>query len=178
MLCIKFWEVKWNPPAYTYILIPWVLLVWQDRVDCYAIGPSRRRVITCHSREIGNILLLLLHYYHMEYIWQIIRDQTEWYFGSGLSWAFERGSDYTCSACVDWGPPVAMDGSQVTDLLSWAHTCLWEREGSLRSCCGFWLFSDRLIEGGEMWRSKHHAETESQVWGLGVQGWTGTWTPR
>ena len=29
-----------------------------------------------------------------------------------------------------------------------------------------------------MWRSKHHTETRSQVWGLGVQVWTGTWTPR
>ena len=27
--------------------------------------------------------------------------------------------------------------------------CLWEREGSLLSCCGFWLFSDRLIGGGD-----------------------------
>ena len=30
----------------------------------------------------------------------------------------------------------------------------------------------------ERWRSKHYAETESQVWGLGVQVWTGTSTPR
>ena len=27
------------------------------------------------------------------------------------------------------------------------------------------------------WRSKHHIETRSQVWGLGVQVWIGTWTP-
>ena len=34
---------------------------------------------------------------------------------------------------------------------------------------GFGSFSDRVIEGGERWRSKHHAETGSQVQGLGVQ---------
>ena len=29
---------------------------------------GRSRVIACHSRGIGNILLLLLYYYHLEYI--------------------------------------------------------------------------------------------------------------
>ena len=33
---------------------------------------GRSRVIACHSREIGNILLLLL--YHMEYNWRPGRD--------------------------------------------------------------------------------------------------------
>ena len=28
------------------------------------------------------------------------------------------------------------------------------------------------------WRSKHHTESGTHVWGLGVQVWTGTWTPR
>ena len=54
-----------------------VLLVCQDRVDCYAIGSGISRVITCHSREIGKILLLLLYYYHIEYIWMIIGDRVE-----------------------------------------------------------------------------------------------------
>jgi hypothetical protein len=31
----------------------------------------------------------------------------------------ERGSGCICPACVDWGPSIAVDGSQVTDLLSW-----------------------------------------------------------
>ena len=39
---------------------------------------------------------------------------------------------------------------------------------------GFQLFLDRLIGGGERWRSKHHTETRSQVWGLRVQVWMGT----
>jgi hypothetical protein len=43
---------------------------------------------------------------------------------------------------------------------------------------GFYLFPNRLIGGGERWRSKHHSEARSQVWGLRVQVWTGTWTPR
>ena len=41
---------------------------------------------------------------------------------------------------------------------------------------GFGSFWTRLIGGGERWRSKHHTETESQVWGLGVQVLMGTWT--
>jgi 3-polyprenyl-4-hydroxybenzoate decarboxylase len=40
-----------------------------------------------------------------------------------------------------------MDLGQVTDLLSRAHTCLWEREGLLLSCHRLRLFSDRLIGG-------------------------------
>ena len=79
----------------------------------------------------------------------IIGDRTEWYFGSRLGLAFERGSDCTSSACVDWGPSVVVDGSQVTNLLSWAHTCLWERKGLLLSCRRFLLFLDRLIGGGD-----------------------------
>ena len=115
---------------------------------------GRSWVITCHSWEIGKILLLLLsYYYHIEYIYiyirMIIGDRAEWYFGSELGQAFERGSDCTCSACVDWGPSVAVNGSQVTDLLSWAHTYLWEREGLLRSCHGFLLFLNWLIGGGD-----------------------------
>jgi hypothetical protein len=68
-----------------------------------------------------------------------------------------------------------IDSGQVTDLLSRAHTCLWEREGLLLSCHGLRLFLDRLIGGGDRWRSKHHFEAGPQVWGLGVQVWTGTW---
>jgi hypothetical protein len=70
-----------------------------------------------------------------------------------------------------------MDPSQVTDLLSRAHTCLWEREGLLLSYHGLRLFPDWLIGGGDRWRSKHHIETGPQVWELGVQVWTGTWNP-
>jgi polyferredoxin len=33
----------------------------------------------------------------------------------------------------------------------------------------FWLFSDRLIGGGDRWRSKHYIEARPQVWGLRVQ---------
>jgi hypothetical protein len=66
-----------------------------------------------------------------------------------------------------------MDPGQVTDLLSRAHTCLWEREGLLLSCQGFQLFLDWLIRGGDRWRSKHHIEAGPQVRGLRVQVWTG-----
>jgi hypothetical protein len=50
---------------------------------------------------------------------------------------------------INWGPSVAMDGSQIIDLLSRTHTCLWEWEGSLLSCRGFRLFPNWLIGGGE-----------------------------
>jgi hypothetical protein len=69
-----------------------------------------------------------------------------------------------------------MDPGQVTDLLSRAHTCLWEREGLLLSCYGLQLFPDRLIGGGDRWRSKHHFKVGPQVWELGVQVWTGPGT--
>jgi hypothetical protein len=58
------------------------------------------------------------------------------------------------------------------------YTCLWERKGSLLSCRGFQLFLDQLIGGWERWRFKHRTKTGSQMWSLGVQVWTGTWTPR
>jgi hypothetical protein len=35
-----------------------------------------------------------------------------------------------------------MDPGQVINLLSQAHTCLWERKGLLLSCHGLWLFLD------------------------------------
>jgi hypothetical protein len=63
-----------------------------------------------------------------------------------------------------------MDPSQVTNILSRAHTCLWEREDLLLSCHGLWLFPDRLIGGGDRWRSMHHFEAGPQVWGSGT-GW-------
>jgi hypothetical protein len=46
------------------------------------------------------------------------------------------------------------------------------------SCRGFRLFSDQLIGGRDRWRFKHHIEVGPQGWGLRVQVWTGTWTPR
>jgi hypothetical protein len=55
---------------------------------------GRSWVIVCHSREIENILLLLLtYYYHIEYIW-IINGERTWLdlgFGLGFGWATERG---------------------------------------------------------------------------------------
>jgi hypothetical protein len=68
-----------------------------------------------------------------------------------------------------------LDPSQVTNLLSRAHTCLWEWEDWLLSYRGFWLFSDRLIGDGDRWRSKNHIEGGPQVWELEVQVWMGTW---
>jgi hypothetical protein len=65
-----------------------------------------------------------------------------------------------------------MDPGQVTDLLSRAHTCLWEREGLLLSCHGLRLFSNRLTGGGDRWRSKHRIEVRPQVraWSPSLDG--------
>jgi hypothetical protein len=65
---------------------------------------GRSRVIACHSREIGNILLLLLScYYHMDYIWIIIGDRVGLYLelDMDLVGQSERGSGCICPACVD-----------------------------------------------------------------------------
>ena len=48
------------------------------------------------------------------------------------------------------------------------HILAYRSRNAQRSYHGFRLFSDRLIGGGERCRSKHHTETGSQVWGLGV----------
>ena len=48
---LSFKELNKNH-LHIYIFILRVLLVCQDRVDCYAIGPCRSRVITYHLREI------------------------------------------------------------------------------------------------------------------------------
>jgi hypothetical protein len=134
---------------------------------------GRSRVIACHSREIGYILLLLLSCYsHMQckYIWIIVGDRTGlcFWIGFGPGWQLSE-------ALVAFVPPVSIKDrslhwipNQVTDLLSRAHTCLWEQEDLLLSCHGLRLFPDRLIGGGDRWRSKHHFETGPQVWELGV----------
>jgi hypothetical protein len=70
-----------------------------------------------------------------------------------------------------------MDPGQVIDLLSWARTCLWEREDWLLSCHELWLFPNRLIGDGDRWRSKHRIKVGPQVRGLRIQVWTGTWNP-
>jgi hypothetical protein len=67
---------------------------------------GRSRVIAYHSREIGNILLLLLSYYsHMEckYIWIIIGDQV------GLCFWIRFGPGWQMSeAQVASVPPVSI----------------------------------------------------------------------
>jgi hypothetical protein len=113
-----------------------------------------------------------------KYIWIIIRDRTRLYLDWIWAWlATERGSGCNCPACIDWGPSVAMDSSQVTDLLSWAHTCLWGQEDLLLSYHGFRL-SEPTIMGGLLGGGLSTALRPGlRCWGLGVSVWTGTWTP-
>ena len=67
-----------------------------------------------------------------------------------------------------------MDGSQVTDFII-LNTYLLMGAGRLVT-----LLSRVPALSGPTdwrrgwWRSKHHTESGTQVWGLGVQVWTGT----
>ena len=84
-------------------------------------------------------------------------------------------------ARIAFVPPVSIKDRPLHWILARSQTYYPEhilvygsREGSLLSCRGFQRFLDRLIGSGERWRSKHHIENGSQVWGLEVQVWTGT----
>jgi hypothetical protein len=130
-------------------------------------------------RFIGSMVNLSLlttgdYYYHKS---QNNMVERKWWLGRDVVWVLVG---VTCCVPRPWGKAWlhcflclcrlrtvhCMNPSQVIYLLSWAHTCLWEWEGLLLSCHGFWLFSDQLIRGGDRWRSKHHIETGPQVWGL------------
>ena len=60
------------------------------------------------------VIILLSHRKYMNDNWR----PGEMVLGSRLGLAFERGSDCACSACVGYGLSVALDSSQVIDLLS------------------------------------------------------------
>jgi hypothetical protein len=148
-----------------HIIYLWVLLV-QDRVAALL------RVIG----SVGNLSLLTTgdYYYHKSQDKMVER---KWWPSKDLVWVLvgETG-------CVPQPRGIAwlhyffcpcrlrtvrcIDPGQVTDLLSQAHTWLWERECLLLSCHGLWLFLDWLIGGKDRWRSKHHFEAGPQVWGL------------
>jgi hypothetical protein len=167
MWCIYVVGILWYPHAYIYIYL-WVLLV-QDHVVALLrfIG------------SVGNLSLLTTgdYYYHKSQNKMVER---KWWPGRDMVWVLVG-----VTGCVPWPRGIAwlhcfpcpcqlrtvrcMDPGQVIDLLSWAHTCLSEREGLLLSYHELQLFLDRLIGGGNRWRSKHHIEARAQVWGLGVQ---------
>jgi hypothetical protein len=123
------------------------------------------------ARARKNILILRLScYYHMEYLWIIIRDQAELGLdGLGLGWATEQGSGCICPAYVDWGLSVAVNTSQVIDLLSQAHTCLLERKDLLLSCHGLRSFPTDCYGWLLGRRSNHRTEAGPQV--------LGAWSP-
>jgi hypothetical protein len=85
-------------------------------------------VIAYHSREIGNILLLLLScYYHMDYIWIIIGDRAGLYLELDMDLVGQSERDL-----VAFVPPVSIKDrslhwipGQVTDLFSRAYTSGW-----------------------------------------------------
>jgi hypothetical protein len=113
----------------------------------------------------------------MEYTCIIIGDRVGLYLelDVDLVGQSEWGSGCICPACVDWGPSVAVDDSQVTDLISWTH--LWEREDLLLSSRVSALsgptVKGRLLGGG----LSTALRLCLRCWGLGVPVWSGTWTP-
>jgi hypothetical protein len=131
---------------------------------------GRSRLISCHSQEIGIIILLLLPcYYHMKYkcIW-IIGDRAE-RVGWTWTWLGNRAGLwlYLFRLC-QLRTVRCMDPGQVTDLLSRAYTCLWEWEDLFLSCREFQLFPDRLFRVViyiGLRRSKHHTEAGPAVLG-------------
>jgi hypothetical protein len=166
MLCIYVAGILWYPHAYIYL--PWVLLV-HDRVAALL------RFID----SVSNLSLLTIDgYYYYYYIHDKMMER-KWWPGRDLVWVLVG-----VTSCVPRPRGIAglhyfpclcqlrtvrcMDPGQVIDLLSRAHTCLWERKGLLLSCHGLQLFSDRLIGGGDRWRSKHCIEAGPQVRELGV----------
>jgi hypothetical protein len=90
-------------------------------------------------------------------------------FGSGLGWATERGSGCIVPPVSIKDRPLLWMSSQVTDLLSRAHTYLWEWEDLFLFCHGFRLFPGRLIGDGDRWRSLNRMESGTHI--------LGAWSP-
>jgi hypothetical protein len=168
-------EMLWEPHAYIYTYL-WVLLVHGQ--------------VAAMLRFVGSMSNLPLltnrwYQYHTHDKMMERKMVTDPGYGMGISACNRLCSVATGHSLVTLFSLFVLiedrpfvEGSQVTNLLSRAHTCLWEQEGSLLSYRGFRLFLDWLIRDGERWRSKHRTEIGSQVWGLGVQVWMGTWTHR
>jgi hypothetical protein len=126
---------------------------------------------------VSNLSLLTIDGYYYYYIHDEMMEK-EMVTGQGYGMGI-GGCNRLCAAAM-WHSLVSlfpclcqlrtvrcMDPGQVIDLLSQAHTCLWEQEGLLLSCHGLRLFLDRLIGGGDRWMSKHHFEAGPQVWEFG-----------
>jgi hypothetical protein len=155
-------------PTCIYIAYLWVLLV-QDRVVA----------LLRFAGSMGDLSLVTTGDYYYYYYHKTKNKMVErnWRSGRDMVWVLVG-----VTGCVPWPWGIAwlhcfpclcqlrtvrcMNPGQVTDLLSRAHACLWERKGLLLSCHGLWLFLDWLIGGGDRWRSKHDIEATPQVWGL------------
>ena len=81
---------------------------------------------------------------------------------------------HSSEARIAFVPPVSVKDRPLHWVLGRSHTYYPEhiliygsREGSLLSCCGFWLFPDRLIGGGD---DRGISTTLSP--GLGVGAWS------
>jgi hypothetical protein len=139
-------------PTCIYIY-PWVLLV-QDRVVALLRFVGR----------VSNLSLLTIESYSYYYYILDKMMGRKWWPGRDVVWVLVgvascvprprgiTGLHYFPCPC-QLRTVHCMDPGQVTNLLSRAHTCLREREGLLLSCHGLRLFPDRLIGGGDRWRS-------------------------
>ena len=151
-------------PTFLYISLSYEFYQY-DRIMQIAMlqDSGRSQVIAFHSREIGKILLILLYYYHMEYMWMTIGDRAEWYFGSRLSQAFERGS-YCILFCLCRLRTVCCIGFQSGHRLIILSTYLLMGAGRLITLLSWVPALSRLTDWRRgWWRSKHHTESETQV---------------
>jgi hypothetical protein len=107
---------------------------------------------------VGNLSLLTTgdYYYHRSQIEMVER---KWWPGKNMVWVLVG-----VTGCVSRSQGIAwlycfpclcrlktiycMDPGQVIDLLSRAHTSLWEREGLLLSCHGSGSFRTDCLEAG------------------------------
>ena len=139
-----------------YISLPYESYQY-DRIVQIAMFQNfgRSWVIYCHSREIGNILLLLLYYYHLEYIyirkWRPGRDMV-WVL-VGVRGCVPRPTGY--SLVTLFSLSVSVKDRPLHWILVRSQTYYPEhilvygsREDSLLFCRGFRLFSVQLFRGG------------------------------
>jgi hypothetical protein len=107
--------------------------------------------------SVSNLSLLTIGDYYYSHNKTM---KSKWWPGRDKEWVIGG-----CTSCIPWPWDLAwlhcfpcpcrlrtvltMDGSQVTDLLSWAHTYVWEREGSLLFIMGSGSFRTDWLGAGK-----------------------------
>ena len=139
--------------------------IWQKSSDY--LSPTRDR----------KILLLLLYYYHMEYIWMIIGDREGLYIGFGLGQALSEAS-------VAFVPSESIEDRPLLRMVVRSQTYYPEHilaYGSGKTCYSLIMGSGSFWTGFQGWVLGEDLSTilrpGLRCWGLEAQVWTGTQTP-